>query len=46
VAVLLGVAFLGEAMTGWTLAGGVCILVGVALVLDLSARPAPSDARL
>lgn len=46
VAVLLGVAFLGEAMTGWTLAGGVCILVGVALVLDIFARPAAPDARL
>jgi drug/metabolite transporter (DMT)-like permease len=46
VAVLLGVVFLGETMTGWTLSGGVCIIVGVSLVLDVFQRPAPEPARL
>lgn len=38
VAVALGVIFLGETMTGWTLAGGVCVIVSVATVLDLFGR--------
>jgi drug/metabolite transporter (DMT)-like permease len=46
VAVVLGAVFLGETMTGWTLAGGVCIILGVALVLDLFRRPAAEAARL
>jgi drug/metabolite transporter (DMT)-like permease len=45
VAVLLGVIFLSETMTGWTLAGGICILVGVAMVLDMFHRsPASTGA--
>lgn len=46
VAVLLGAVFLGETMTGWTLAGGVCIIVGVAMVLDLFQRSPLDPARL
>lgn len=38
IAVVLGVIFLGERMTGRTLVGGVCIIVSVALVLDLFQR--------
>lgn len=35
VAVLLGAVFLGETMTGWTLAGGILIVVSVGMVLEL-----------
>jgi drug/metabolite transporter (DMT)-like permease len=45
IAVVLGAMLLGETMTGWTLAGGICIMVSVALVLDLFKR-APGPARL
>ena len=45
VAVLLGAIFLGETMTGWTLAGGILIVVSVALVLDVLG-PSRSGARL
>jgi drug/metabolite transporter (DMT)-like permease len=33
--VLLGVVFLHENMTGRTIAGGLCILISVAVVLDI-----------
>jgi drug/metabolite transporter (DMT)-like permease len=46
IAVLLGVILLGETMTGWTLVGGVCIIVSVALVLDLVKRTPAGPARL
>ena len=46
IAVLLGAMLLGETMTGWTLAGGVCIIVSVALVLDLFKRTPARPARL
>ncbi len=46
IAVLLGALLLGETMTGWTLAGGVCIIVSVALVLDLFHRAPASPAQL
>lgn len=45
IAVALGAAFLGETMTGWTLAGGVLIMVGVAIVLD-PFRARPEEARI
>jgi len=35
VAVLLGAAFLAEKMSSKTVIGGVCILVAVAVVLDV-----------
>jgi drug/metabolite transporter (DMT)-like permease len=38
IAVLMGAAFLGESINVRTLAGGCCILIGVALVLDLFGR--------
>ena len=38
IAVVLGAIFLGERMTGWTLVGGACIIVSVALVLDIFQR--------
>jgi drug/metabolite transporter (DMT)-like permease len=38
VAVLLGAIFLSETMTARTLAGGICILVGVAMVLEIPNR--------
>jgi probable blue pigment (indigoidine) exporter len=46
IAVVLGAMLLGETMTGWTLAGGICIIVSVALVLDLFKRTPASQARL
>jgi drug/metabolite transporter (DMT)-like permease len=46
IAVLLGAIFLGERMTGLTLVGGVCIIVSVALVLDLFHRAPADPARL
>jgi len=45
IAVVLGAIFLDERMTGWTLAGGLCIIVSVGLVLDLFHR-GPRSARL
>lgn len=45
IAVMLGATFLQETMTGWTVAGGVCVLVSVGMVLDLFDR-APATARL
>ena len=36
VAVLLGIVFLGEQMSGRTIAGGLCILGSVAVVLDVA----------
>jgi drug/metabolite transporter (DMT)-like permease len=41
VAVLLGVAFLNERMTVETISGGVCILISVAVVLDIFREPRP-----
>ena len=35
IAVIIGAAFLGESMNVRTVVGGVCILIGVALVLDI-----------
>ena len=46
IAVILGALILGETMTGWTLAGGVFIIAGVAVVLDLFHPPAAKPARL
>ena len=46
IAVLLGALLLGETVTGWTLVGGICIIVSVALVLDLFTRPRADPARL
>lgn len=46
IAVVLGVIFLGERMTGRTLAGGLCIVVSVALVLDLFQRAPAGRARI
>jgi drug/metabolite transporter (DMT)-like permease len=46
IAVLLGALLLGETMTGWTLAGGICIIVSVALVLDLFERTPAGRAQL
>jgi drug/metabolite transporter (DMT)-like permease len=41
IAVALGAVFLGEQMTVRTVVGGVCVLLSVAVVLDL--RPAPAS---
>jgi drug/metabolite transporter (DMT)-like permease len=46
VAVMLGAIFLNETMTGWTLAGGICILLSVALVLDLFRKPPAVERQL
>ena len=46
IAVLLGWWLLGESMTGWTLVGGICIIVSVAMVLDLFGRASAGPARL
>jgi drug/metabolite transporter (DMT)-like permease len=46
IAVVLGAILLGETMTGWTLAGGICIIVSVAFVLDLFKRTTEGPARL
>jgi drug/metabolite transporter (DMT)-like permease len=45
IAVLLGAAFLGETLTTRTTLGGLCILLAVAVVLELLRAPGERLAR-